>query len=530
MWIAIFRTLRGLRALFTGNYWMRVMLIAGLRDVTLPIDTVDICRVLRGPLLLLLIAGVTISGAARSGVATDTSKDSTAQTEESYATGDATTTPSPTPPALSDENNQNGLFGWPTYDESRFVARGQMTYIWQRQYAFHADYTGPNSLSPAPQTTYTLSFTGYLGARAPWQGGELYVDPEAFEAHPLSNLLGLAGIQNAELQKASGVELRAYLARAFVRQTFELGGESREVPAGFNQLATHYDSRRLVFTVGKSPLTDFFGRNSYASDPRTQFMNWALITYGAYDYAADARGYNIGGFGELDWDNWAFRAGRGMEPTVANGRSLDYNLLKRYGDQIEVQHDHEVHGLPGSVSVLVYRNVANAGNYAQAVALAQATGTTPDITANRYLEAKDGYGLSVEQSLSPAVGVWARGMWCDCKVEQYAFTEIDNMLSAGVSLKGSIWQRAEDTVGAAFSLNGLSPSHRAYLAAGGLGGFIGDGQLNYAKEQNYEIYYSALIYRGVHLTGDYQRIVNPAYNADRHGPVNIVGARLHIEF
>jgi high affinity Mn2+ porin len=429
-----------------------------------------------------------------------------------------------------DESNQNDRFGWPTDDESRFVARGQMTYIWHRQFGFHADYTGPQSLATTPQSTYTLSFTGYLGARAPWQGGELYVDPEAFQAHPLSNLLGLAGIQNAELQKASGVEIRAYLARAFVRQIFELGGESREVPAGFNQLATHYDSRRLVFTVGKSPLTDFFSHNSYASDPRTEFMNWSLITYGAYDYAADARGYNIGGVAELDWDNWAFRAGRGMEPTIANGRSLYYNLLKRHGDQVEIQHDHEVHGLPGSVSVLVYRNVANAGNYAQAVALAQATGTTPDITAHRYLEAKNGYGLSVEQSLSPAVGVWARGMWCDCKVEQYAFTEIDNMISAGVSLKGSIWQRAEDTVGAAFSLNGLSPSHRAYLAAGGLGGFIGDGQLNYAKEQNYEIYYSALIYRGVHLTGDYQRIVNPAYNLDRHGPVNLVGARVHVEF
>jgi high affinity Mn2+ porin len=447
------------------------------------------------------------------------------------ARGSSAATLTSNPPIAADaSSHQNDRFGWPTDDESRFVARGQMTYVWQRQFGFHADYSGPESLATTAQSTYTLSFTGYLGARAPWQGGELYVDPEAFQAHPLSNLQGLAGIQNGELQKASGVELRAYLARAFVRQTFELGGESREVPAGFNQLATHYDSHRLVFTVGKSPLTDFFGRNSYASDPRTQFMNWSLITYGAYDYAADARGYNIGGFGELDWDNWAFRAGRGMEPTVANGRSLDYNIMQRHGDQIEVQHDHEVYGLAGSVSVLMYRNVANAGNYAQAVALAQATGTIPDITANRYLEAKDGYGLSVEQSLSPAVAVWARGMWCDCKVEQYAFTEIDNMLSAGVSLKGSIWQRTEDTVGAAFSLNGLSPSHRAYLAAGGLGGFIGDGQLNYAKEQNYEVYYSALVYRGVHLTGDYQRIVNPAYNLDRHGPVNIVGGRIHVEF
>jgi high affinity Mn2+ porin len=457
----------------------------------------------------------------------------TAYTDASPDRGSIAVTPREStkmPEVKEEAEQQSSLFRWPTYDESRFVARGQMTYVWQRKFGFHADYTGPQSLVTTPESTYTLSFTGYLGARAPWEGGELYVDPEAFQAHPLSNLLGLASVQNGELQKASGAEIRAYLARAFVRQTFELGGETREVPAGFNQLATHYDSRRLVFTVGKSPLTDFFSHNSYATDPRTQFMNWSLITYGAYDYAADARGYNIGGVVELDWDNWAFRAGRGMEPTIANGRSLHYNLLRRHGDQVEIQHDHEVHGQPGSVSVLVYRNVANAGNYAQAVALAATTGTIPDITAHRYLEAKTGYGVSVEQSLSSAVGVWGRGMWCDCKVEEYAFTEIDNMISAGVSLKGSIWHRAEDTVGAAFSLNGLSPEHRAYLAAGGLGGFLGDGQLNYGKEQTYEIYYSALVYRGVHLTFDYQRVVNPGYNADRHGPVNLLGGRMHVEF
>jgi len=404
-----------------------------------------------------------------------------------------------------------------------------MTYAWTRKFGFDAPYTGPQSLVTHPESSYTLSFTGYLGTRL-WEGAEFYVDPEAFQAHPLSNLDGLAGIDNGELQKASGVETRAYLARAFVRQSFDFGGESREVPAGFNQLATTYDSRRLVFSLGKFPLTDFFEKSSYANDPRTQFMNWALITYGAYDYAADARGYDIGGIGELYWDDWVFRAGRGMEPTVANGRSLYYNLFRRHGDQVEIEHDHVVHDQPGAVRVLVYRNLANAGNYAQAVALAAATGTIPDITAHRYLEAKTGYGASVEQSLSPSVALWARGMWCDCRVEQYAFTEIDNSMSAGVQIKGFLWQRREDTVGAAFSFNGLSPQHLAYLAAGGLGGFLGDGQLNYTREQDYEAYYSALVYRGVHLTADYQRIVNPGYNADRHGPVHMVSGRVHVEF
>jgi high affinity Mn2+ porin len=436
----------------------------------------------------------------------------------------------PVPPgAESTEQAARLRRALPESAEDRFIARGQATYAWTRKFGFNAPYTGPQSLLTSPESSYTLSFTAYLGARL-WEGGELYANPEAFQAHPLSHLYGLAGIQNGELQKASGEELRAYGARLFLRQSFGLGRESFDVAPGLNQLATRYARRRLVFTIGKFPLTDLFERSTYANDPRTQFMNWALITYGAYDYAADARGYNIGATGELYWDDWVLRAGRGMEPIVANGRSLHYNLFKRHGDQLEIEHDHLLHGQPGAVRVLVYRNLANAGNYREAIAVAAANGTVADITSVRALNPKTGYGLSVEQSLSAALAVWSRGMWCDCKVEQYAFTEIDNSISAGVSVKGSRWHRPDDTLAAAFSSNGLSPEHRDYLAAGGLGGFLGDGQLNYTREQDYEIYYSALAYRGIHLTADYQRIVNPGFNADRRGPVHLLSGRVHIEF
>lgn len=417
--------------------------------------------------------------------------------------------------------------GWGT--EDRFIARGQATYAWTRKFGFEAPYTGPQSLRTTPENSYTLSFTGYLGARL-WEGGELYADPEGFQARPLSDLFGLAGIHNGELQKASGVEIRAYGARLFIRQSVGLGGGPFEVAPGLNQLATHYDSRRVVFTVGKISLTDLFEKNAYADDPRTQFMNWALMTYGAYDFAADARGYDIGGAVELYWDNWVVRAGRFMEPIVANGRSLYYNLLRRHGDQVELEHDHALWGHPGAVRLLVYRNLANAGNYREAIAVAAATGNAPDITAVRSLERKTGYGLSVEQSLTSSLAVWARAMDCDCRVEEYAFTEIDNSVSGGFSVKGLLWRRPDDTVGAAFSSNGLSRDHRDYLAAGGMGGFLGDGRLNYAREVDSEIYYSALVYNGIHLTLDYQRIVNPGYNADRHGPVQLLSGRAHVEF
>jgi high affinity Mn2+ porin len=422
---------------------------------------------------------------------------------------------------------------------SRFVARFQTTYLWSHKSAFDAPYTGPQSLLTRAETSYTLSATAYLGARL-WQGGELYVNPEAFQGHPFSSLFGLAGVQNGELQKASGEEIRAYIARLILRQTFNFGkdaggsGEGERyfnVEEGLNQLATHYSRRRFVMTLGKVSIIDLFEKSTYANDPRSQFMNWALITYGAYDFAGDARGYNIGGSGELYWDDWVVRAGRYMEPTVANGRSLHYNLFRYHGDQLEIEHDHELLGHPGIVRALVFHNVANAGSYQDAINQALLTGQRPDVTAVRHTAAKTGYGLSVEQTLSPSVALWGRAMYADDRVEEYAFAEIDNSVSAGISVKGLSWGRRADTFGAAFSSDGLNRDHRDYLALGGLGGFLGDGQLNRSgRELVSEVYYNALAYRYVHLTLDYQRIENPAYNVERHGPVNIVSGRVHVEF
>jgi high affinity Mn2+ porin len=420
---------------------------------------------------------------------------------------------------------------------SRFLAHFQSTYLWSHKSAFKAPYTGPQSLLTRAESAYTLSGTAYLGARL-WQGGELYVNPEAFQGHPFSTLYGLAGVQNGELQKASGEEIRAYIARLFLRQTFNFGKDSDpagkqffNAEEGLNQLATRYSRRRLVFTLGKVSIIDIFEKSTYANDPRSQFMNWALITYGAYDFAGDARGYSIGATGELYWDDWVVRAGRYMEPTVANGRSLHYNLFRYHGDQLEVEHDHELFGRPGIVRAIVFHNVANAGRYQDAINQALLTGGTPDVTAVRRTGAKTGYGISVEQTLSPSVALWARAMYADDRVEEYAFTEIDDSVSAGVSVKGSLRGRRADTLGAAFSSGGLNHDHRNYLALGGLGGFLGDGQLNrYGRELVSEIYYSALAYRYVHLTLDYQRVDNPAYNVERRGPVNILSGRIHVEF
>jgi len=409
-------------------------------------------------------------------------------------------------------------------------AHVQSTYVWQKKSSFNAPYTGPQSLRPDAEHGYTLSVTGFFGARL-WHGAELYLNPEGVQGAPLSELHGLSSINNGEIQKNGGPDMRFYWARAFIRQTFGLGGEQIHVDDDQNQLAGNYDKRRLVVTVGKLTQTDLFEKSTYANDPRTQFLNWAMITHGAWDYAADARAYSVGLATELYWDDWAFRAGRYMEPQVANGNYLDYNLTRHHGDTFEIEHDHVLGGHPGVVRIMAFRNLANAGSYRDAINAALASGGTPDVTSVRTDAAKHGYGISVEQALSDDLGVFFRASKADDKVEEYAFTEIDNTVSAGLSLKGSQWQRQDDTVGFAFASSGLNQDHRDYLAAGGLGGFLGDGKLTrYGRERVVEVYYNAQVLKGVNFTLDFQQIANPGFNADRHGPVYIFGSRVHAAF
>jgi high affinity Mn2+ porin len=115
-------------------------------------------------------------------------------------------------------------------------------------------------------------------------------------------------------------------------------------------------------------------------------------------------------------------------------------------------------------------------------------------------------------------------------VEEDAFTDINQSISAGLSLTGSSWGRADDTMGLAGVVNRISHDGKLYLAAGGIGGIIGDGQLLHAgPEQIIEAYYNFAVFRGAKLTLDYQFINNPAYNRDR-GPVSILGLRAHVQF
>lgn len=410
-----------------------------------------------------------------------------------------------------------------------FSAKFQATYVWQGKRPFSAAYSGENSLSTVKESSYSFTSTASLGFR-PWAGGEFYFNPEAAQGVPLSRLTGLGGFTNGEMARTSGPTLTVYRARAFLRQSWGMGGEQEAVESDANQLAGIVDKRRWVLTAGNLSLLDLFDANSYSHDARTKFLNWSLLTHGAYDYAADARGYSWGLALEWFHDDWAIRAGRFIQPKEPNQQQLDFRLLQHYGDQIEIEHAHALGEQPGKIRALTFRNRSKMSRFQDAIDFAVHFGGTPDINAVRTREqVKYGFGLNVEQAVTTDVGVFARASWADGGSETYAFTEIDRSLSGGVLIKGSAWARGDDTVGVAFARNGLTTVRRRYLAAGGLGFFIGDGRLNYSSETILEAFYSAKLAKGVWLSIDGQYIRNPAYNADR-GPVRIGALRLHTEF
>jgi high affinity Mn2+ porin len=413
-------------------------------------------------------------------------------------------------------------------EDEAYNAHYQATYIWQKKPGFSAPYSGPNSLRPAPESSYSFSATAALGWRA-WRGGELYFDPELVQGVPLSGLTGLGGMTNGEQQKTGGPNPTLYRARLFLRQTWGLGGERVAVESDANQLAGTLDKRRLVLSVGNLALVDLFDNNAFAHDARTQFLNWTLLAHGAYDFAADARGYTSGAAVEYFYDDWALRAGRFMQPAESNGLPLDSRIMRHYGDQIELEHAHAIGGQPGKLRLLAYRNKARMGGFRDALADAPNNGGVPDVARVRGERVKTGFGLNAEQNLGEALGLFARASRQDGQTETYSFTEIERSLSAGALVKGTNWGRADDAAAVALARNGLSRAHRDYLAAGGHGAFIGDGKLSYRPEAIVEAYYSVNLAPGAWATLDYQRIANPAYNRDR-GPVNVASVRLHAQY
>ncbi|MES2064201.1 MAG: carbohydrate porin [Bacteroidota bacterium] len=414
-----------------------------------------------------------------------------------------------------------------TLKNQRFNLHFQQTIITQYKPGFSAPYTGNNSLLTGQETQTSLTTTLFGGARL-WKGMEAYFNPEMSGGAGLSKTLGIAGFPNGETFRVGDTQPQIYIGRLYFTQNFEWGNDKEYVNDDVNQLAGWKNKRYFKVTVGKFGMADFFDGNEFSHDARSQFMNWSLMDNAAWDYPANTRGYVLGGIAEFGQPTWSLRFGFTMTTTTANGAIWDEKVSRANTQTLEYEKRYTLGGQKGTLRLLAFRNNGKMGVYRDAI---NQNPTAPDVDATQaYGRHKYGFGISADQYLTNDFGVFAKASYNDGKTETWAFTEIDRSLSLGAVLKGTSWSRKDDELGLAFVGNGISKDHQNYLAAGGYGFIIGDGQLNYSPELIAEVYYKVNAYQHkLWLSPDYQFIANPAYNKDR-GPVNVFSLRAHVEF
>jgi high affinity Mn2+ porin len=410
-------------------------------------------------------------------------------------------------------------------ESNRWEIHGQTTYLPQGYPGFRALYSGPNSLTPAPQAQATWSNSLFLNVRL-WEGGEVYYNPELLQGFGLNDTVGVAGFPNGEAQKSNFPYPHYNTSRLFLRQTFGFGGEQEELASGPGQLANKVDVSRLTVQAGKFAVTDIFDGNAYAKDTRKDFMNWSMWAPGAFDYSADKVGLTYGATAEFNQKQWALRAGYFLMVGTSNANSFDTRVLERGSYVLELETRYSLFSQPGKLRTIAWLNSAFSGSYRETL---DNPALNLDIAQTREGRIKYGYVFNLEQALTDDIGLFGRWSWNDGKTEIMAFTDIDASLATGLSIKGARWGRPDDVIGIGGAINALSKDHRDFIAAGGLGVLIGDGALNYRRERIFETYYAYALNKQITLTADYQFITNPAYNADR-GPVSVFSGRLHGEF
>ena len=420
---------------------------------------------------------------------------------------------------------------FPHLKDTRFWLSGQMNFIFQTHPQFHAAYSGKNSLSPHYEKATSRVLTLYTGVRLN-NSTELLVDIEEAGGSALSTGLGLAGNTDLDIVRNPLLSKAPYLARGMIHKVFALSKDKIENDRNALSLFDELPRRRLEVRFGKFSMVDFFDVNSVGSDTRFQFTNWTVDNNGAYDYAADTRGYTVGATADYEDRNWGFRFAEGLMPKVANGIDLVWKPWQAHAENFEYELRRGfIPKKAGVVRLLAYTNYANMGIYRQAIANFEAGLTPiPEITAHPWhITRKYGFGVNVEQNLTRYLTAFGRFGWDNGKTESFAYTEVDQTFAGGLGANGSWWHRKQDRAGVALVTNAICKDHQTYLADGGYGFLVGDGKLNYGRENIVESYYTIHVWRGIYLAPGVQHINDPGYNRDR-GPVIVPSFRAHMEF
>ncbi|WP_348266501.1 carbohydrate porin [Edaphobacter sp. DSM 109919] len=429
---------------------------------------------------------------------------------------------------------------FPHSEKSRYLISGQANIILQGHGPFHSPYEGTNSFLSRGEYKTSLLGTLFLGAqlrKSPKSNTDAIFDVESSGGRGDSEALGLAGFTNLDVVRNPNLGPVPYIARVQLHQTIGLSSKMTDAERTPFALATQVPERRLEFRVGKMSLPDYFDMNNIGTDSHLQFLNWTVDNNGAWDYAADTRGYTYAAVAEYDDKDWSARYGLALMPTVANGIDLDWNLRRASGQNMEFELRKPLLGglvapdRKGVVRVLSFVNHAHMGLYRDAVkAYLDGTEKTPAITRHeRYGAVKYGFGLNAEQELTENLRIFVRFGWNEGQHESFAYTEVDQTVEFGGDYSGRSWARPNDKLGLTFVSNAIKRDHQNYLRLGGLGFLLGDSNLNYAREDIVEGYYNLHAWRGVYYAVDTQFIAHPGYNKDR-GPTLVSALRMHVDF
>jgi len=402
---------------------------------------------------------------------------------------------------------------------------GEGTWVGDWHDGFPARYSGSQSLDNRSASDETVDLDLYLGTRL-WRGAEFHLDGLYWQGFGFNHTLGVEAFPNAEAYKVGNRTGNIAPVRVFLRQTIGLGGDQEPVPDDSLHLGGQQDVSRITLTVGQISALDVFDQNSFAGDPTTQFLNWALVGNEAWDYPANSLGFMSGFTAELNQKNWALRYGFFQMPREANGMAEDPAYLRAWGMVTEFEQRFSFGDHAGKVRLLAFLNRARMGSLAEAL---EDPARPADIVDTRAYRLKYGFCLNAEFNLTTNIGLFTRLGWNDGQTESWAYADVSRSGSAGVSIQGDYWHRPGDTFGLAGVVNGISQVQQQYFAAGGLGILAGDGALSYNLEKTLETYYKFQIWKTFNATADYQYVINPAYNAAR-GPVSILSARLHFDF
>ncbi len=418
----------------------------------------------------------------------------------------------------------------PHLKDSRFWFSGQANFIFQTHADYPALYSGPHSLSPNYEKATSRVLTMYTGVRLN-NSFELLVDVEEAGGAALSQGFGLAGNTDLDIVRNPLLSKAPYLGRGELHEVIALSKDKIENQRNYWSLFEELPRRRLEVRFGKFSLPDFFDVNSVGTDTHLQFINWTTDNNGAWDYAADTRGYTVGAMADFEDRNWGLRFALGLMPILPNGIDLVWRPWQARGENLEYELRHGfIPKKAGVVRLLAYINTANMGVYREQIIEAAEEGTTPNIDEHPWrMTHKYGFGVNMEQNLTHYLTAFGRFGWDNGKTESFAYTEDDLTFATGVGAAGAWWHRKQDRAGVAFVTNGIKKDHQNYLADGGIGFLLGDGGLNYGRENILETYYTAHLWRGIYVAPGVQHINNPGYNRDR-GPVVVPTFRLHVEF